>query len=470
MLAFSGSRFSESALAARRLCFLAVASAAFALPSSSQQKLGWSLHEFGERLLAQSAARGVDREQTQDIRAHLAPLHERIRVGVFELWLPKQAVDAYGAWAPAREFRSTERLVESLAELQALWLTRLDGPSGAAPADLAQELGRWAAQWRPAKRAASGDRDAQLHERVFEHLNGAPRGDSAYAYVLCLAPSRAQMCAIAGAHAALRPAQAQWIQLEWLRSCREFLLPSRLAVVSLVSVATDTSPHEMLDEPLGLAAVAENLIHNASHLITAARHASAPHWWKEGLAIYDTLKLVSNEDSLCSGAGEASESAKLAAASQWMFVMSRHKSRYRGRGAEGYFVAELRRARKPEGFELLDLDTNRPALVVATPHLGEDAQIPSNVSSAPQAVRKAYAEHLRAYSVAFLSYLDSAGAPSSPSKLESLSREFAKLDLEGQSRRPSLYAVARTLTGLTLGGSNAPQDDLEGAFLAWLAR
>jgi hypothetical protein len=276
------------------------------------------------------------------------------------------------------------------------------------------------------------------------------------------------MCAIAGAQTALRPAQSQWIDVAWLSHCREFVVPGALAVVALVSVASNTSAHEMLDGPLGLDTVLENVVHNASHLVTHARHAGAPPWWKEGLAIYDTLRLVANEDSLCSGAGEASESAKLSALSQWMFVLSRHKSRYRGRGVEDCFVGELRRALRPEGFELLDLDTNRPALIVATPHLGERAEVPPSVQRAPDTVRKAYAEHLRAYSVAFVSYLDRPAASGS-SRLEAISRELARLAASAPTRSISLYRVVDTLTGRTLGESSEPTSDLEAEFLAWLA-
>ncbi len=449
------------------LCALALAFAAPAAPAR-QQPLGWSLHEFGERLLAESAARGVERETTKDLRDHLAPLHERVRVGAFELWLPAKGVDATGAWSPARELRGSERLVVGLARLQALWLPRIEGSASANSAQLGTELERWAAQWRPGRKPANAEREAALHDALFEHLHGRPRADAAYPHIVCLAPSRAQLCAIAGAEVALRPNESQWISVSWLSHCREFIVPGALAVVSLVSVATDTPALEMRDELLGADTVLENLVHNASHLLSAARHTGAPRWWKESLAIYDTLRLVASEDSLCSGAGESSESSKLGALSQWMFVLSRHKSRYRGRGVEGFFVAELRRALRPEGFELLDLDTNRPALVVPTPHLGQEAEIPASVAKASATVRKAYAEHLRAYPVAFLSFLDRPAA-SGPSRLESISRELARLSAEERTRNVTLYRVVDTLTGRTLGESNSPTSDLEGEFLAWLA-
>jgi len=449
-------------------CGFLVAVLSAAAPAFAQSPLGWSLHEFGERLLAQSAARGVTRDKSLDLRDHLAPLHERMRVGAFELWLPATKVDAFGVWSE-HELRASERWVVGLAQVQKLWLARIEGPANANAAELALEFDRWAAQWRPGRKAAAVERESALHDAVFEHLHGRPRSDTAYPFIVCLAPSRAQLCAIAGAQVALRPTDASWINVSWLSHCREFVLPNALAVVSQVSVATDTPAHEMRDEPLGVVTLLENLLHNASHLLSAAHHDGAPQWWKEGLAIYDTLSLIESEDSLCSGAGDASESSKLSPLSQWMFVMSRHKSRYRGRGVEGYFVGELRRALRPGGFELLDLDTNRPALIVPAPHLGEHARIPQSVQAAPPTVRKAYAEHLRAYSVAFLSYLDRSEVAKTPSRLQAISRELARLGASTPARGVSLYAVVRTLTGSTLGESNEPKLDLEGAFMAWLA-
>ncbi len=457
-------------------CSGALALAALLTPfaqAAAQNGSGWPLDEFGAKLLERSAAlapaaAAPGANASKDLRERLAPLHERYRVGAFELWLPKQVLDGRGVWSDARPLREAHKFVDALARFQVGWVARSSETGGAEPTPEALEFARWAASWKPTKRGLT-PREAALHAHMSERLNAAPTAPDAFGLVVCIVPSRAQLCAIAGAQIALDPASRTWIDAPWLSQCREFVLPIGVLVVSTVGRARGSTPAELVDEPLEFERALENAVHNASHALTARHHAGAPRWWREGLAIYDTLAVLGSDETICSGAAESSDSAELSATVDWMFWTSRYKSPYRGAGSDRYFSGALKRAWRGDGFELVDLDTNRPALRAAIPQLAENALVPEAVLRAPPSQRKCYAEHLRAYSTAFVRYLDSDGSAVRPSTLQVLSRELARRSKSGL-RRSALHALALELTSRSIGASQDAARDHEAAFVAWLTR
>lgn len=456
--------------AARRAAPVAAlfgASVALGAPSArAQATSGWPVEAYGVKLLERAQTFDAASAQATDLRARLAPLHERVRVGAFELWTPREALNANGEWTPHKPTRELSKYVDALAKVQVRWLTRLssDGVSAAQ----AQEFARWAAGWKPGKRAAN-EREVALHDALFEQIHGAPRAADTYGLVVCIAPTRAQLCALAGAHVALRPSALRWIDVPWLSTCREFSLPDGVLVIGLASCASGADPKAFIDEPLPPLTVLENLTHNASHAISNARHAGAPRWWREGLAVDDTLSVLGSDETLCSGASDASLGGDLSAAIQWLSMLSRYKSPYRGPGAAKGFVDALRHARGERGFELIDLDTNRPAFSVQGPWLGNPERTPELVNNAPPGVRKCYAELRRAYDTAFVRFLDADGAPQRASTLQTLSREYAQRIAAGQ-RQVSLHRLCLETTHRSIGASTDVAQDFEAAFDAFLAR
>jgi hypothetical protein len=453
---------------------VALALAALLTPSpargAAQSGSGWPLDEFGAKLLERSAALAPAAKASKDLRERLAPLHERYRVGAFELWLPKQVLDARGEWSDARPLREAPKIVDALARVQVRWVARLSEAGGAEPTPEALEFARWAAGWKPTKRAPT-PREAALHTHMSERLSAATTTTTdPFGLIVCLVPSRAHLCAIAGAQIALDPASRAWIDAPWLSQCREFILPVGVLLVSTVSMARGAAPAELIDEPFELERALENAVHNASHALSSRHHAGAPRWWREGLAIYDTLAVLGSDETLCSGAAESSDAAELSATFDWMFWASRYKSPYRGAGSERYFSGALKRAWRGDGFELIDLDTNRPALRAKVPQLAENALVPEAVLRAPPSQRKCYAEHVRAYSTAFVHYLDSDGSAAKPSTLQVLSRELARRSKSGLRRGSALHPLALELTSRSIGASQDAARDHEAAFVAWLTR
>ncbi len=434
----------------------------------AQAKSGWPVEAFGVKLLERAGSLDAASAQATDLRARLAPLHERVRVGAFELWMPREALDAGGRWVAHKAPREASKYVDALAKLQVRWVARLSAEDGQVAPPQAQEFARWAAAWKPGKRVAN-EREAALHDFVFERIHGAPRSEGGFGHIVCIAPTRAQLCALAGAHVALKPSALSWIDAPWLSLCREFFLPEGVLVIGLASCASGADSSAFLDEPLPPLTVLENLTHNASHAITNARHTGAPRWWREGLAVDDTLSVAGTDETLCSGASDASLGGEISAAIQWMSVLSRYKSPFRGPGAAKGFVDALRQARRERGFELIDLDTNRPALTVQGPWLGNPERAPDHIDSAPPGVRKCYAELRRAYDTAFVRFLDSDGALQRASTLQTLSREYARRIAAGQ-RQVSLHRLCLELTSRSIGASSDPAHDLEAAFDAFLSR
>ncbi len=434
----------------------------------AQATSGWPVAEFGAKLLERAKALDAAAAQSSDLRTRLAPLHERVRIGAFELWLPRETLDANGRWADCKLAREASKYVDALAKLQVRWVARLASEGGNAPPVQAQEFAKWASSWKPGKRPAN-ERETALHDYLFEQIRGAPTAAGDFGHIVCIAPTRPQLCALAGAHVALKPSALSWIDAPWLSLCREFFLPDGVLVIGLASCASGADPKAFIDEPLPPLTVLENLTHNASHAITNARHTGAPRWWREGLAVDDTLSVAGSDETLCSGASDASLGGELGAAIQWMSMLSRYKSPFRGPGAAKGFIDALRHSRRERGFELIDLDTNRPAFSVQGPWLGDPERTPELVGSAPPGVRKCYAELRRAYDTAFVRFLDADGAPQRPSTLQSLSREYAKR-LDAKQRRISLHKLSLEVTSRSLGASSDPERDHEAAFDAFLAR
>jgi hypothetical protein len=211
--------------------------------------------------------------------------------------------------------------------------------------------------------------------------------------------------------------------------------------------------------------------HAFSHQLSNSLLPTAPRWFTEGLALLDTVRVTGSDETLC--AGYAGRSPTLwdgwQTLPESLFVFTRiERSPYRTGGSSDLFIDELRTARVERGWEILDLDRSRVALVARGPFLGDAARLPDEAVIGPKGLKEGFAEFFRGYCGAFAAWLegvDADGAPLLDRTMQALRVRSATWD-----GRPTqdLEDVLHELTGLALGGSLDPERDLEGRFQTWL--
>jgi len=441
------------------------------LAGSASSQSGLPLDELGRRLLEKSArGGGAKTAREDDLVARTAPLHERVLVGGFELWWPREALEPDGRWRASKLPRESDAVVGSLARLQSLWTPRLTDSSDARVD--AAELERWALGWKEAK----GRRVAPPPgaSRVARVVRGASWSDTSFGYVIAAAPTRAQLVGLAGAYVACNPAARGWVDDVWLQTCAAAVFPRAMRVIAWTAASATAAPASMKETPFDFPSVLENFVHHASHELTRARLPNSPPWWTESLALYDSLSLLGRDETPCTGYWAEDSDTSFVQTLVQQFQVDVRKSPFRGPGSENYFVDALRSRLGADGFELIDLQTKSTRVRVKAPFLGEGAGVPPIVDQAPIGVKQAYAEFHRAYGAAFVRFLDSDGTGTSPSSLQRICRALLGAQPSASSRRdpraPSFHEVVRDAASKSIGASLDPAVDHEAAFVAWLRR
>jgi hypothetical protein len=395
----------------------------------------------------------------------LAAVHDVFDVGALEVWLPTRGLDARGEADTLERPRFWIQIPKLAVELQARWYERL-APDDAAARKRAQaaleELGRWARRLQvkgePPRDAAFADAARELRA-LWAEQGVRPR--------VFVAPTRAQFVGLLGAAGIVLPNQRAnlWTELS-LRSANTYFLPTSLAFACVGGpLSEEDSPirgRELEAEALRTYA-AHALSHQLAHLLVP----TAPLWFGEGLALYDTVAVAGVDETLCAGYSgrKVTPVDDVQSALGNALIYARiERSPYRTGGCKDLFVDELRLARVEGGFRVLDLDTSREGLTVSGPFLRARAALPPQVEHGPRGLKEGYAEFFRAYCGAFVAYL----AHERAGDASLLAIVLRRLHERRAQSSGDLVAVLGELTGKTLGQSLDPDSDLEGAFVVWL--
>ena len=437
---------------------------AAALLLACAQEPALPFERLGRALLATADEARAGSAADSSVLTRLEPLHERIALGAVELWIPRRVVEADGSLHDGPKPKDVADEVAGLVALERAWLERATDDETKLRA-AGDALGRVAPLLAKARafplEAPSAERLAArtaLEQLFFD----APTTNGRSELVVVLAPSRAQFVALLGA-GGLVYQQAR--ELYWIDSARDHVFHWLDFDASVVAqtVAPEPRGEPALQDVAMLAEVATQwVVHGASHALSARFAAGAPPWFGEALAIGDTISSLGADETLCSGA--APPAARLDLAVTALAWVTLHASPYRGRASSKWFAKELKGARSRDGLLVVDLQREREAFRVPPPLLGAASTLPSLVDTAPLGAKQGYAEMFRAYSTAFVHWLDTAEG-ARERLLPRLMRE-----LRARGKHASLHEVARELGARTLGASGDPQLDLEAAFGAWLAR
>jgi hypothetical protein len=396
----------------------------------------------------------------------LAQVHDVFDVGALEVWLPVRGLGARGGPEALQRPRIWIQIPKLAVELQARWYERL------APDDRAanergraalEELERWA---RRLQVKAEPPRDADFASAARELRAQWP--DDGMRPRVFVAPTRAQFVGLLGAAGIVLPNQrgALWTELS-LRSANTYFLPTSLAFACVGGpLSEEDSP--IRERELEAEALRSYAAHALSHQFAHFLVPTAPLWFGEGLALYDTVAVVGVDETLCSGYSgrKVTPVDDVQSALGNALIYARiERSPYRTGGCKDLFVDELRLALVEGGFRVLDLDTSREGVTLGGPFLRERAALPAQIEQGPRGLKEGYAEFFRAYCAAFVAYLAQERAGDA-SLLEAVLRRLheRRKQLSGE-----LATVLEELTGKTLGESLDPQHDLEGAFVQWLA-
>lgn len=425
---------------------------------------------LGDRVIAAADARATGATPPSDTTlARLAPLHDVWRVGAFELWAPREVVDAKGELEQPGRFKDVARRAARLVDIQTYWLektrddaTRLES----ARASLVQ-LTQWVKSIKtlptpePSEAVTTALRD-------LETFYGTPMPNGRR-LTLIHAPTRAQLVGVVGARGRLTPRLQRPL---WT------LLGAKAAIVPLDQGATvtanswapfDDETSYLRDHAMAPAESDQWFTHAAAQLLATWLLPMAPPWLIEALAVDTTIALSGADETLCSGCSELEWIARRVDNEEGANVLihvTRDRSSYRGGPSSSRFRKPLRAALRGNGFIVLDLDRGEPGAFVEGLLLGPDAQTPAAVVNGPQGVRKGYAEFYRAYCVAFVDYLHGEGSKPLPRLL----RGLHAVRFDPRPSGSTLHPLTQALFGRTIGEVDDPTKDFEAEFRAWLKR
>ena len=454
-------------------------------PARAPQGPELPFEELGRAVLAAAdergaVARGFDGTVELDLQLlrRLEPLHARVDLGGLELWVPLEVLDARGRGEAGPAPRAVRTYARDLAALQRLWVEQA-GLGAGRREELAAALAvldAWVADLAGRKWSAPPDAVVAARATVRDALLGGVRAaDEAllpreFGLVLVLCPTRAHYLGAIGAAGILLPT---WRDAIWVAEQRASLA-AQLAPET-TAAALSWGPHDPASSPLtdggsDGAVVRHQLVHSASHLLSARLLPDVPLWFSEGLAVVDTVRVCGGDGTLCSGfRAQIDWDPYLvgpAAMLRWVF---RDVSPFRNGADAGFFVSALAAAHDDGRLRLIDFDTGKPSLAVEPPLLGPDARTPDAVTSGPVGLKRSYAELYRAYAAAFVHHLDAAPAGGGRSLLARTLTTLAAMPPSERFRgRDHVGKVLLTLTGKTIGRSADPARDLEAGFLPWL--
>jgi hypothetical protein len=427
--------------------------------------------EAGEALLDLAGKHGAkDAGAETRVELRLRPLHERLRLGGVELWIPKRVLDDRLVPRPGPAAKDVAAMAGNLVELQREWLDR----TGAGGAELEVAAGALSVLERFARELRRfGERAdvAQARVRVEELFFRSPVAETSHAPILILAPTRAQYIGAIGAAALLAPRERGRLCAESARRGTSASLAPRVSVIAWTTGRAGERASPLDDELLEPEEAHQNLVHAASHVLAAVLVPSSPAWFGEGLAIGDTIATLGADETLCTGAAELSAGSgytHMGGGAGILLWVTRHKSPYRGGASARHFLEPLRAAWSREGFQVLDLDTVLPSYRVEPPLLGDGAGTPERVARGSDGSRKGFAELYRAYCAAVVHWMGRRELADGRSLLASLCSALSRIPYApGQTSSP-LYQLALSTSGSTLGVAGE-ENDLEAQFVAWLA-
>ncbi len=398
------------------------------------------------------------------IATRLEALHERVSLGAVELWVPRRVVDVDGKLQDGPKPKEIAAEVAGLVALERAWFERVTGDKAklAAANEALARITPSPAKARgfplEAPDAEQTGARATLEQLFFD----APLGSGRRELVVVLAPTRAQFIALLGAGGIVYDTLREQY---WIEAAREHVfhwLDFDVCIVAQ-SVAPDDAKAPALPGIAMFDEVATQwIVHGASHLLSVHFAANAPPWFNEALAVGDTISAAGADETLCSGA--APPATALDVGRTALVWVTKHASPYRGRASMKWFAKELKSARNREGLLVVDLARGVDAFRVSVPLLGASNALPALVDSAPLGAKQGFAELYRAYSTAFVHWLDESGA----SRERLLPRLM--LELRALPKSTDFHALVQKLSERTLGASADPERDLEAAFAASLAR
>ena len=452
-----------------------LATAALLAPQSTPGELPF--FSQGTALLAQAdelrdsplTARGENQ-----LLERLTPLHHIVRVGVIEIWVPRVEITKDGEVRPGPELSEVRPFADQLLELQHGWLehTGLRSSELARHEAALEALAVWARQLKGRDLPERDDATRQA-TRLLETWFGtevprpgieAPERD--FELVMILAPTRAHYFAVLGAaglildtrrdtywHPAARRSVNQWLTYECL------------AVAMSIGPNSEYDP-ALANDPMDPRELAEHMAHAASHLLSNRIMFEAPSWFREGLAIHDTVALTGDDDTLCSGYSESlSASYTIPALARLLPFLERDLSPYRDGPAQDFFIKLLRPGKHGE-FIIHDLDLGKRAFTLPGPFLDADDRMPDRVFEGSPGIQRGFAEFIRAYGAAFVQFL---------SEERLADRSVLAWTIEFMRQRGAMLSpeelvptALRMITQKTLGESPDPEHDLEAAFQVWL--
>lgn len=427
-----------------------------------------------EVLEASDRARGKLPVAQKSVVARLAPLHQRVRLGALELWLPQKALNERLAARPGPAARDVARLARDLVELQRGWIERTPGLSeDRARAHEAREtLARWAATFVGGEvpdmpedvRAARLELERFFHRRELDERSPA--------VVLVVAPTRAQFLGLLGAAGAIDPALAPTLCSERQRRAASAQLAPGVMALAQTSVGEGERASPTRDVPLDPEDLRQANLHAASHLLGVVLAPASPAWWSEALALRDTISTCGADETLCTGFADTHPLAAVPTSASPLEILlwvTRHRSPYRGGASRAHFLPALAEALTTDGLSVLDLDRSERAGHIPPRLLGERAPLPPLVVAGSTGVKKGHAELYRAWCGGFVHWL-STQRLKDEALLDVLCRELARIPWEPERARSALHETCTRVAGRSLGASDDPALDLEAAFTASLRR
>lgn len=447
---------------------------------------------LGQALLAAADERsggppeleGADR----DVRflRRIEPLHQRVRLGAVELWAPTLTVECDFTLGKAPPLAELAPLATATLALQRQWLEQagLDGGDAARAKSAIARLETWARSLGGSKLAEwTSDLEADCDWLAACFRRDPGRAGAAGearpgGIVVLLAPGRAQYLAVLGAAGLLDQQLREWFWHEsGKRTAGTALYRSACLVPFAYGPARDDG-RWCENHPLAPTDRLQATIHQVSHAIALDLVPTAPTWFAEGLALFDTIRATGGDETLCTGAREAVQTLLPLAAGNsargpagTLVWVTREASPYRDGSSPRFFLKELAAALEPKkGFAILDLDTGKVAQWERGPFLGSRAELPESIASARSGVKEGFAEFFRAYCAAFVTYLHETRL--GDDRLLQLVLAELRTRTYGASRGApeDLLDTLEQWTNHVLAPGSATTDTVERSFVDWIAK
>ena len=406
------------------------------------------------------------------IDQRIAPLHQRLRLGALELWVPERVLNDTLRSKAGPSAKEVAPLAADFARLQEPWLERAGarGEELAAAREALGVIAAWAGELR--KFEEPGKDVVEARERIEKIFFRRVLGENEHALVAVLAPTRAQFIGALGAAGLLAPQDRDTLCPDSARRNMTLQLAVGMTALAWTIGPDDARVSPLRDTQLERVDAHQSAVHSASHLISVTQMPTAPAWWSEGLAICDTVATLGADETLCTGVEDRSAGSgytQMGGAAGILLWVTRHKSPYREVRPGSYYVDALRAAYASDGFQVLDIDNAQPAFRVPPPLLHERADMPDIVTRGLPGMKRGFAELYRAYCAAFVHWLGQQPGIDERSQLAHVCVELAKVPFQRNPTQVPLYLVAQRVTQKSIGMSTDPASDLEAAFVAWLA-